>query len=455
MREVTASNLRGRGGAGFPTGKKWSFVPRATRCAAHEISGRQRRRDGAGHVQGPAADGRRSASADRRRHRQRLRDPGERRLHLSARRIHARRAGVSSARSPRLMPRAISARTSSAQASTSSSICTAAPAATSAARRRRCSTASKAGAPSRARSRLSAGQRPLGQADRGQQRRDAVQRPAHRQPGRRVVPQSRRAASDGGTKIYGASGRVKRRGPGSCRWARSIARDPRGARGRHARRLRVSRAAAGRRLDRIPARGASRRRHGFHVGQKVGSRLGTGTMIVLDDRTCPVGMLRNLEHFFAQESCGWCTPCRDGLPWVERHPGRDRGGRRRGAGSRDSGHAYRFPRSRARPSARSLRAPWSRFKAGSKYFRADFERHIAEQALSVEIADGEDQHRWHNLTRSRRGTIFSTPVSLLGFDIPYFCWHPAMGSVGACRQCAVKQFHDDGGQARAASSCRA
>jgi NADH-quinone oxidoreductase subunit G len=28
----------------------------------------------------------------------------------------------------------------------------------------------------------------------------------------------------------------------------------------------------------------------------------------------------------------------------------------------------------------------------------------------------------------------------LGFDIPYFCWHPALGSVGACRQCAVKQF---------------
>ncbi|HMK60991.1 MAG TPA: NADH-quinone oxidoreductase subunit NuoG [Dissulfurispiraceae bacterium] len=31
----------------------------------------------------------------------------------------------------------------------------------------------------------------------------------------------------------------------------------------------------------------------------------------------------------------------------------------------------------------------------------------------------------------------------LGFDIPYFCWHPAIGSVGACRQCAVKQFSDD------------
>ncbi len=31
----------------------------------------------------------------------------------------------------------------------------------------------------------------------------------------------------------------------------------------------------------------------------------------------------------------------------------------------------------------------------------------------------------------------------LGMDLPYFCWHPAMHSVGACRQCAVKQFKDE------------
>jgi NADH-quinone oxidoreductase subunit G len=31
----------------------------------------------------------------------------------------------------------------------------------------------------------------------------------------------------------------------------------------------------------------------------------------------------------------------------------------------------------------------------------------------------------------------------LGFDLPYFCWHPVLGSVGSCRQCAVKQFRDE------------
>lgn len=49
---------------------------------------------------------------------------------------------------------------------------------------------------------------------------------------------------------------------------------------------------------------------------KAGSRMGTGTMIILDDRTCSVGFVRNLEMFFARESCGFCTPCREGLPWV-------------------------------------------------------------------------------------------------------------------------------------------
>lgn len=29
-----------------------------------------------------------------------------------------------------------------------------------------------------------------------------------------------------------------------------------------------------------------------------------------------VALMRNLEEFFARESCGWCTPCRDGLPWT-------------------------------------------------------------------------------------------------------------------------------------------
>ena len=49
---------------------------------------------------------------------------------------------------------------------------------------------------------------------------------------------------------------------------------------------------------------------------KANTRMGTGTIIVIDDQTCPIALLLNLEHFFKQESCGFCTPCREGLAWV-------------------------------------------------------------------------------------------------------------------------------------------
>ena len=56
----------------------------------------------------------------------------------------------------------------------------------------------------------------------------------------------------------------------------------------------------------------------FSELSEAGLMLGTGTVIVMDNKACPVGMLANLAMFYARESCGWCTPCRDGLPWVEK-----------------------------------------------------------------------------------------------------------------------------------------
>jgi len=48
---------------------------------------------------------------------------------------------------------------------------------------------------------------------------------------------------------------------------------------------------------------------------KVGTRMGTGLAMAVDDSVNMVSLLRNMEQFFARESCGFCTPCRDGLPW--------------------------------------------------------------------------------------------------------------------------------------------
>ena len=54
----------------------------------------------------------------------------------------------------------------------------------------------------------------------------------------------------------------------------------------------------------------------FDTVAKAGSRLGTGGIVVFDQNTCMVAATLNLVRFYARESCGWCTPCREGLPFV-------------------------------------------------------------------------------------------------------------------------------------------
>ncbi len=51
---------------------------------------------------------------------------------------------------------------------------------------------------------------------------------------------------------------------------------------------------------------------------KAGSMLGAGSVIIMDDSTCMVEALTRLAHFYYDESCGQCTPCREGTGWLYR-----------------------------------------------------------------------------------------------------------------------------------------
>jgi NADH-quinone oxidoreductase subunit F len=51
---------------------------------------------------------------------------------------------------------------------------------------------------------------------------------------------------------------------------------------------------------------------------KAGSMLGSGGMVVMDEDTCMVDMARRIMHFYAHESCGWCIPCREGTSWLKK-----------------------------------------------------------------------------------------------------------------------------------------
>jgi NADH-quinone oxidoreductase subunit F len=183
--------------------------------------------------------------------------------------------------------------------------------------------------------------------------------------------------ADGGTKLYGASGKVKR--PGL--WELPMGTTIRELLEEHAGGMRD-----GVKFRGLLPGGASTDflteehldvRMDFTEVQKAGSRMGTGTMIILDDQTCPVGMVWNLEHFFAQESCGWCTPCWSGLHWTERILG----AMEEGQGRPEHLERLEFQT--------KFNAPGNTFcalapgameplQSALKYFRPDFERHIHE-----------------------------------------------------------------------------
>jgi len=185
-------------------------------------------------------------------------------------------------------------------------------------------------------------------------------------------------SADAGTKLFGASGRVKR--PGL--WELPMGTTVRELLEEHAGGMRD-----GYRFRGLLPGGASTdflvEQHldtpmDFDSVQKVGSRMGTGTMIVLDDRTCPVGMIHNLEHFFAQESCGWCTPCREGLPWTERllKAIEDGTGRPDDIAHLEAHCKWLSPGLTFCALAPGAVEP---LQSGLKYFRDDFMRHITEQ----------------------------------------------------------------------------
>lgn len=116
----------------------------------------------------------------------------------------------------------------------------------------------------------------------------------------------------------------------------------------------------------------------FASVKAAGSRLGTGTMIILDDKTCPVAFIRNMIKFFADESCGWCTPCREGLPWAEKILGSFENG----TAKPDDMDLLEFHTKYLGPgNTFCAHAPGAvePLQSGLKYFRDDFINHIHEK----------------------------------------------------------------------------
>jgi len=68
----------------------------------------------------------------------------------------------------------------------------------------------------------------------------------------------------------------------------------------------------------LPARVMMELTMDYDAIAKVGSMLGSGAVIIMDETTCLVRALRRISHFYYEESCGQCTPCREGTGWMAR-----------------------------------------------------------------------------------------------------------------------------------------
>ena len=56
----------------------------------------------------------------------------------------------------------------------------------------------------------------------------------------------------------------------------------------------------------------------FDSVRAAGSLMGTAGVMVMNEDTCMVDALKTIAHFYHHESCGQCTPCREGCGWIEK-----------------------------------------------------------------------------------------------------------------------------------------
>ncbi len=194
----------------------------------------------------------------------------------------------------------------------------------------------------------------------------------------------------------------------------------------------------------------------FDSLRDVKSGLGTAAVIVMDKSTDVIAAIARLAHFYKHESCGQCTPCREGTGWMMRvmnrmvaGPGRDRGDRHAGAGDAadrgphdlrpgrrggvadpgpdpafppGDGGAYRRLQAAARHGASRDRL------CGRATWRPDRNRRTHMAKLTVDGIEVEVPN----------GVSVLQACEQAGVEIPRFCYHERLSVAGNCRMCLVE-----------------
>ena len=173
--------------------------------------------------------------------------------------------------------------------------------------------------------------------------------------------------------------------------------------------------------------------------------------MVLDETDCIVEAARRLLEFYAHESCGKCTPCREGTWWAERVLGRIEDGYGRAEDMpllSEVGGNILF-----RAFCALADGAVSPISSTLQYFRTSTRRTSELRPVPAEHgAAGPGRGRGGGLVSAPMvtltidgkevtvpaGTLIIRAAEQLGIEIPRFCDHPLLEPVGACRQCYVE-----------------
>src|SRR3989440_10779381 len=124
--------------------------------------------------------------------------------------------------------------------------------------------------------------------------------------------------NNGGTKIFSVTGHVARPGNYEVKLGTPFAKLLEMAGGvRDGRKLKAV-IPGGSSMPVLPPDIMMRTHMDYDSIAKAGSMLGSGAVIVMDETTCMVKALERLSYFYFEESCGQCTPCREGTGWLYR-----------------------------------------------------------------------------------------------------------------------------------------
>jgi ferredoxin len=178
-----------------------------------------------------------------------------------------------------------------------------------------------------------------------------------------------------------------------------------------------------------------------------GTFLGSGGVIVIDHQTCIVDALWNITRFYEHESCGKCTPCREGTYWMAEVLERLENGHGKAGGHRPLADVADNILGQELLRTRRCRRHAGAGRAQALPRRVRAPRHPQDLSRQPSASRGRGGARLSRMARVTidgrtvevpAGTLVTDAARAAEVHVPIFCSHQKLPPLGACRICVVE-----------------